>query len=251
MCLLLTVASLVIPSRFPPTLNALPTYHILFTSLAAAKAYQYNITRFHQLARSHVPSSLTGYMPLPAGFTKDGEDVQALVSSFTLIPPSHFRLSMEIQESPFRPNLTRLLEDGGYLKRFGLEQENSKLGRVLVYFDDSAVVNKDDLTTAINEDGKHRRHMFWRFAHDKHKSIVKIENGKVAEADDLELPFGELQLRTKTPSGRKTPPRYVISLKDRAEAHRFVRAWHRRPLPVTRKWNSDEDPPMINAEILW
>lgn len=49
-----------------------------------------------------------------------------------------------------------------------------------------------------------------------------------------------------------TSGRYIISFMDRAEARRFVRAWHRRECPLQDEYNEgDEPPPVVNAEIMW
>lgn len=136
--------------------------------------------------------------------------------------------------------MTRMLSEGG---SHAISSRQSK-GEGLVLFSlDLGIVRAHELRDMIGLDGK-RRNLHWLLADD---AITKID-GRKQDVEDNEAPDEAMNWKTM-PRG---PSKYMIAFKDRNEARRFVREWHRRPLPLQREPGpGDEAPPMVNAQILW
>ena len=161
------------------------------------------------------------------------------VKSFTLVP-GQGRLSLRLINRPYKPGMIRMLSEGG---THGISSRQNR-GEGLVLFSlDMGTMRPQDLRDMIGLDGK-RRNLHWMLADD---AITRIE-GNQQNIGDHETSD---EVVPKKPISRG-PSKYMIAFKDRNEARRFVREWHRRPLPVRREHSiGDEAPPIINAQILW
>jgi hypothetical protein len=124
---------------------------------------------------------------------------------------------------------------------------------VLLSFDRGAITIHD-LRMVLGDDGR-LRNLQWNLAGGEGE-IFKLDAAQSDDeepGEDVEDPSGELEAEPE-PKKRPfpTPARYIISFKDRCEARRFVREWHRRPFPTLRERNpGDESPPIAKAELLW
>ncbi|TVY17209.1 hypothetical protein LARI1_G003669 [Lachnellula arida] len=235
----------IIPGRENHTLRPLGHYFILFCNNVAAKAYLDNIYRLWRLAkqRSGWESSGIAGVPLPPGMLRDGEDIQKLVKSFTLVPP-YSRLFLRMLSKPYKPGTLRLLDEGG---PGAIAARKSKAENMVLITSDIGVIGHHELLRAIREDGK-RRNMHWKLALCE-DPLVQLKDDPVV--DELEETGGSSESKRRTRTLRR-PARYVLSFKDRHEARRFVREWHKRSMPEKREPKPGEElPPIVNAEILW
>lgn len=164
---------------------------------------------------------------------REGEDPNEVVKGFTLVP-GQSQLSLRLVHRPYSPGVTKLLSEGGPQ---GIASRQS-MGQGLVLLSvDLGHIRAHDLRDALGVDGK-RRNLHWRLAQNP---IVKVEEQPDEQGGD-EAP-------TKAVRGSV---KYILALKDRNEARRFVREWHRRPFPVQKQPGpGDEEPPMVSTQILW
>jgi hypothetical protein len=213
-------------------------YFIIFSSDAAARAYLDQTVRLHTLSRAKGAME-NSYFPPPAGYLNEGEDITDVLRGFSLVP-GYGKLSLRTIDRPYKPTVTRMLNDGGFV---AAAQQQTKSEDMVLLSIDMGRITQWDLLRAIQDDGK-RRNLHWKLA-GKEDAIVKLK----ADEDGP----GELREGFQpTPKGWNKPSRYIISFQDRHEVRRFVREWHRRPFPLQREHNpGDEAPPMINAEIFW
>jgi hypothetical protein len=233
------VPCIVIQARDERTLEPLGYYFILFSTDSAARLYLDQSIRLHRLSKSYTGSLAASTLPPPPGLVRDGEDPNKAVKSFTLVP-GQGRLSLRLINRPYKPGMTRILSEGG---SHGISSRQNK-GQGLVLFSlDIGTVRIPELRDIIGLDGK-RRNLHWVLADD---AIMKIEGGK-QDIEDNETSEEVVPVQS-IPRG---PSKYMIAFKDRNEARRFVREWHRRPLPFQREYGpGDEAPPIVNAQILW
>jgi hypothetical protein len=207
------------------------------------------LIRLHRISQIHTPSSITSPLPPPPGYLKDGEDLHALMQAFTLIPSSQHHISIRMLKKPFRPAMRRILAAGGHPAIVARQSISEDL--VLLSLD-KGHVGIYDLRAAIGRHGK-ERNLQWNLLPGK-EDIVRLAGGK-AVAEDGEVGAELEALRdVEEKKGKKwQPPRFILSFKDNQEARRFVRAWHRRPFPLTTGPQNpgDEGPPIVNAELLW
>lgn len=207
------------------------------------------LTRLHRISQIHTPSSITSPLPPPPGYLKDGEDLHALMQSFTLIPSSQHHVSIRMLKKPFRPAMQRMIAAGGYPTIVARQSKSE--GLVLLSLD-KGHVGIYDLRAAIGRDGK-ERNLQWSLLPGK-DDIVKLDGGKaVAEDGEVGTELEVLQDVEEKQRKRWQPPRFILSFKDSHEARRFVRAWHRRhfPLAVGPQNPGDDGPPIVIAELLW
>jgi len=191
------------------------------------------------LSKTYIGSLVASTLPPPPGLVRDGEDPNKAVKSFTLVP-GQGRLSLRLINRPYKPGIIRMLNEGG---THGISSRQNK-GEGLVLFSlDIGTVRMQELRNIIGLDGK-RRNLHWMLADD---AITRIQD-RQQDMEDNETAEGVVPLRT-IPRG---PSKYMIAFKDRNEARRFVREWHRRPLPFQREHApGDEAPPIVNAQALW
>ena len=115
-----------------------------------------------------------------------------------------------------------------------------------------------DILDAIQKDVK-RRNLEWRLAGGR-RDVERLnesvairpgaspgENGEGEEEEVEALLAQEGKAKTLTGQARFRS-RFVIAFKDRNEARRFVREWHRMPLPVGI---GKRQPPMVDVSMLW
>jgi hypothetical protein len=140
--------------------------------------------------------------------------------------------------------VAQILRDGGPA---AIARQKTNSENMVLLSTDFGQISHFELQAAISGDG-HERNLHWKFI-DGEGAIVKVNSDQQGEEDESEESrFNGLHRRRNT----RSQSRYILSFKDSYEARRFVREWHRRPLPLRmEKKVSDEPPPMINAEIFW
>ncbi|RDW77026.1 hypothetical protein BP6252_05079 [Coleophoma cylindrospora] len=223
----------VIPGRKPTTLEPLDHYFLLFETAAAARAYGEQVRHLHRLARM---GSAISTLPLPPGFLREGEDVHEVVKGFTLVPAALDVASIKLVDEPYKPALVRLMEDGGPAV---LKANKTGAEEKVLFSLNWGQVTESELKFVIGEDGR-KRNLQWQLA------------GGASEF--LDLNSTEKSSRRRAASMSLRPARYLISLKDRDEARRFVREWHSRPFPLPYKAGkhaTERGEPIVNAQIVW
>jgi len=203
--------------------------------------------KLHRLARAHSSPRSLGLSALPPlpGLLRKGEDLNEVVKTFSLVP-GNGRLSLRMVKRPLRPSLERVIEDGGAKIMTSLQKQGD--GMVLFSLD-VGQLDRLELKFAIEEDGR-RRNLLWKLVEDGIEPLYS----EVEEQDVEEMIEGDRRERPEDTrkSTYRRPARHILVFEDRNEARRFVRGWHRRPLPVKREPTAGEEPPpIVNAQILW
>ncbi|KAI1431444.1 hypothetical protein GGR50DRAFT_67159 [Xylaria sp. CBS 124048] len=266
----------VIQARNPDTLEPQGHYFILFDTHEAATLYKERVEELWRLGKTHIPGAHHSWShriqsPLPKGLlhTKQGEDVASLIRSFTLIQPSQ-RHSLEISRMD-PAKVERLYVEGGFVDELA-ERTGSRF-IVLVRLDGGRLT-LNTLCRAIEEDGL-SRNLPWRITNLNNDGILPFGKSVLKEQDRLGDPVNKQSANDDTPSqdalkktrkwrpGRtkkehieRQYPRFLIPFTDKAEAHRFVRSWHRRELRVQKGIGTTRRPiweeiKVINATVLW
>jgi hypothetical protein len=141
---------------------------------------------------------------------------------------------------PYKPGTLRILSEGG---THGISARQNKGEGLVLFYLDVGAVRAHELRDIIGLDGK-RRNLHWMLADD---AIIQVEEKRVLNKD-RETTADAIHSNAFS----RGPSKYMIAFKDRNEARRFVREWHRRPLPFQRERSlGDEAPPRVNAQILW
>jgi hypothetical protein len=196
------------------------------------------------MSRTYTPSSLLSRIPPPPGFLKDEEDLDALLQAFTLIPSSQKNVSIRKLKKPFRPSVQRLLTDTSHP---ALAARRRREDNTVLFSLDRGSVSSYDLRTMIGNNGK-ERNLKWNLKHiDDLSRLNRSSHGEKnirGVNTDQEI---DLRRRLKT----RQSSTYILAFKDNQEARRFVRAWHRMPLPALQPGFGDQEPPLMKAELLW
>jgi len=239
----------VIPGRDSRTLESLGHYFILFSSDAAARAYHDQIVRLHTLSKMHTRRSVTSPLPPPPGYLVDGEDLHATLRGFTLIPASHNTASLRMLARPYRPAVSQMISNGGPA---AVANWQRKAGEMVLFSIDRGHISLYDVRRVLGEDGRHRN-LHWELAGGDQDIVALSKDGEDAAGELPEEPSkGMEMIHGSKKRSFSQPSRFILCFKDRHEARRFVREWHRRPLPPTRERNpGDEPPPVVNVKTLW
>ena len=130
------------------------------------------------------------------------------------------------------------MEEGNHA---AVKEQQGKGDALVLMTLDSGRFSEHDVHEALTKSGR-KRNLPWKLAGGE-RDIERLNGGDlVAEeaAEDL-VDEGE-DKRTRL---RRRASRFVLAMKDRHEARRFVREWHRQPLP------SGKHPPLVTVETLW
>jgi hypothetical protein len=184
------------------------------------------------------------HIPPPPGFLKEGEDLDALLQAFTLVPSSQMHASIRKLRKPLKESILHLIADDSH---HALASRRQRGDNMVLFFLDRGFVSSYDLRSMIGNDGR-ERNLHWNLRNiddlTKSKSFPNEENIREGDADQGTEP----RQRMKT----RQPSTFILFFKDNQEARRFVRTWHRTPLPVLQEPDiSDQEPPIVNAELLW
>lgn len=251
------IASLVIPGRNTATLERENFYFILFRSARSAFAYQTHVTRLHRLSQSHVPASMMSPIPPPPGFSVNGEDLHALLQTYSLIPPNQ-HIQLRQLRPPYTPSVEQIVNSGGYPALINRPDRAPVEVALRLEGPQLAIPH---IKSALYYAAKHRG-LPWT-GQDRAIDVFKWEpqgpsispmgprrleeDLKDNEEEEEEAEEDETQARR-----RKPLPCYIIGFNTESEAQTFVRYWHRRPLELRDFIYEDNDiAPIANAEILW
>lgn len=204
-----------------------------------ARIYQNYVTKLHNMAQTHTPTSLESPLPPPAGMIVEGEDVHNLLQDYALCPPSQ-RISIHSLFAPFSGSLKRLIENQGYPQ---LVEHNNRSGRAVMFWVEGHLPTTNTIRSAIDQDSRDRG-LPWAIE-GGNRYVEKLDLS-VATPEDIER-VGQPEARAQT----HATARWIITFVDEDEARRFVRAWHRRPFPLPSDFARGETTPLVNAEYLW
>jgi hypothetical protein len=275
----------IIPGRDPLSLERLPFYYILFKSPESAHAYQRNAGRLHKLAALHQPSSIFSAIPAPKGFLENGEDIDAVTSSYLLRPTEHaFTLRMLMQ--PYHPALRTLFEQGGYKPIVSSDDKKNTTHKVLMHIE-GYEPSLSDLFLTLKHDAYNRGipftlrnessssiHRLRDLINLKTHTLPMTSNPRAFEGRksnepkvEFEDPSIEFFMKSEAPADEdhakvinqvvmnRVYNRWIIDFDDEDEARRFAISWHRRVLPDfalgQRTWKDYEEVRMCNTELLW
>ncbi|KAI9689955.1 MAG: hypothetical protein M1822_009837 [Bathelium mastoideum] len=240
----------IIPGRNPSTLEREESYCLVFSSPASAKAYHAEATRLHHFSHKHTPTSLASMIPPPPGFKIDGEDAHAKLQSYALYPPSLPSL-IRFEYQPFGQRTLQevVLQEADQLMRRQVKHKHEVLLRI-----DGPQPTAFDVRNAISKDGVNRG-LPWAVVPGPDNGVTQM---KLAISLHGELHYRTLNAQGEDDEGEKkndhcrTFHKWVIAFQTDAEARRFVRAWHKMPLPTW--WHGteyEEVPSIVHAEMLW
>jgi hypothetical protein len=275
----------IIPGRDPLSLERLPFYYILFKSPESAYAYQRNAGRLHKLAALHQPSSIFSAIPAPKGFLEDGEDIDAVTSTYLLRPTEHaFTLRTLVQ--PYHPALRTLFEQGGYKPIVSNDDKKNITYKVLMHIE-GYEPSLSDLFLTLKHDAFNRGipftlrnessssiHRLRDLINLKTHTLPMTSNPRAFEGRKFNEPKVEFEdpsiaffMRSEAPADEDNAKvinqvvmnrvynRWIIEFDDEDEARRFAISWHRRVLPDfalgQRTWKDYEEVRMCNTELLW
>jgi hypothetical protein len=261
----------VVPGRNTSTLERANFYFILFNSRDAMNAYRSHVLNLHSLASRHVQSSLSSPIPPPPGYQVNGLDVDSMLQTYTLIPPSRY---LHLLPLPMRvtPSVADIVENHGYrdivngplkepyvvmIRLEGpqvpitmikgalgkVERErripwNREFGDLSHRTWEPKSRNISPLSRRANLGKNERDNRF-----DALEEIAEMNND--AEEEDVEDPSPGSRDKRK---GRCS---YLFGFDSEDAALTFVQYWHRRPIDMGAAYGNDDIPPVVNAELLW
>ncbi|KAK8169624.1 hypothetical protein IWX90DRAFT_485549 [Phyllosticta citrichinensis] len=236
-----------IPMRDPTTLDRKGAYNILFRSANGALHFQKRLRNLHDIVSKQAPTSMLSPRAHPLSLTdpETGESFIAALKLYTLGPPSQRgNVYAKVLSEPWPHETARLVHNGGYPQV--VDRAPGIAAKVLLHFD-GMQPTKYEIVDAIRADG-HDRGVPWDIpgGHNGGPTVVAgVVQLSTARRGDAYSDTAALM--------RKLPPRWLISFRSKAEAHRFVRRWHRRPFPWQPKEYAEygEDMPTVRAEVLW
>lgn len=210
--------------------------------------YKEEVERRHALSKMYRPHDITSPVPPPPGYLVNGEDVHALVESFTLVPPLQKLLIMPIHE-PFDDLVQSLVDHGGYKALRQGQQKQDRLvpdeprTKVLVSVD-GPVIPFMSVLDGINLDGKSRS---WHWNTIEKNPVLKLDftgwRGVVPGQFETPANHSELLRRRN---------RCTVEFDTESEAKRFARAWHCTRLPQKGSVHDNgTEGPMVSAEVVW
>ena len=226
----------VIPARDPSTLEQSGHYFILFRNPAHARTYQNHVIRLHQMARTYTPTSIESPIPLQPGVIIDGEDASTLLQDYALCPPSQ-RLQLKAMFQTYSPGLKSLLDLGGYPQ---LVEGKDQTRRSVLFWLDGPQLTASAIKHTIAADGREKG-LAWDIAVEAVDTSAVLANEHKEHKSEVLEEISELRPR------RRLPHRWIISFVDEGEARRFIRAWHRRPIPSAQSYSQD----LAHAEFIW
>jgi hypothetical protein len=275
----------IIPGRDPLSLERMPFYYILFKDSDSALAYQRNASRLHKLSALHQPANILSAVPAPKGFLEDGEDINAAVSSYNLLP-IHHQLSLNVVMQPYNPALRALIERGGYQPiALSVDENGERIWKVLMYIE-GYEPSPSDLFKIFSRDA-YVHGMSIPLRNESHSSIHRLRD--IVNLKTSTKPISSVNPRAY---GASNPPpasvlyedaaiqsmlagadehtgakeinqwvmnrvynRWVLDFEDEDSARRFAVGWHRKVLPELSAgkgaWKDGEEVRVCNTELLW
>lgn len=262
----------IIPGRDPLSLERLPFYYLLFRTPASALAYQKNAARISKLTALHQPTGIYSAIPPPRGFLEDGEDIQALTSSFVLHPSNHV-LDLRVVMQPYNPALRALISAGGYAPiEPSTTSSGQKISRVLLHIDGYEPSHWDLWQILLRH--AHAHGIIWPFRADHSSALRRLRDfdlnarAKLQATSTANPRAAHAWPQEEALRGEEQNPaqmnqllmnrvynRWIVEFEDATSAKRFAIMWHRVVLPDAREgkgaWRETEERRWVSAEFLW
>ncbi|RAR05294.1 hypothetical protein DDE82_004041 [Stemphylium lycopersici] len=276
----------VIPGRDPLSLERLPFYYLLFKTSEAALAYQNNAARLHKLNSRHQTSSIFSAIPPPQGFLEDGEDINAALSSYNLLP-THHPLSLNVVMQPYSPALRALILGGGYRPIVpSIDDRGNRIWKVLLHIE-GWEPSFLDIYKAISADAYQQGTLF-PLRNESQSSIHRLRDminlkmsskpissarprayGSFDHSASQEMVYEDPAIQSlmgnaetdRTPSQmnqevmNRVYNRWVLDFDDEDTARRWAVRWHRKMFPESAladaAWKDVEEARICNTEVLW
>ena len=191
-------------------------------------------------------------IPLPPGFEIDGEDAYAKLQSYALYPPS-LDTDIRFEYQPFDRRTVHevVRQDANPL----MTRPNKNKYEVLLRID-GPQPTIFDVRNAIYKDGVNRG-LPWATIPGPDNGITQLKLAISLHGEQHRQALNGQGSMDGEEDGKRndhcrTFHKWVIAFQTDAEAKRFVRAWHKMPLPTW--WHNteyEEVPSMVNAEMLW
>ena len=267
----------VIPVRDPRSLAPTGSYLLVFGSATAAKSFCNRLRKVRSIAYKHTLRCVEGPIPPPPGYIDQGVDAYDMVQRFTIMPPSH-HFMLKLLGPGVPEKLQPLLKVGGYERHVG---RDAKPQHSVTAWVDGTRFNARDWRAVLTGQDARRRGMPWKLARRGIRAIDQAVGLNVEMTDDDDGGTIEKQRAggckggkegggaddaakddddggggrdeadvTDDASGwRKGLGRCVLSFESAAEAHRFVREWHRRPVNMDVRGRPKVG--WANIEMLW
>lgn len=247
----------VIPLRHHRTLLRSSSWALIFATPAHAKEYQEKAALLRKQAGYHIPTSPTSNIAPPPGFAVGGAN-GLKIQDYTLTSP-WLNISLVAQISPFDYKLQRSIDihekltappsrstdyheheaprraERSFPVRFWIDQHNQM------------ELTADIISRILVWDGVFRGYK-WQTVDGK--SAIK-------ELVDLHKPdiLNNRSSNNHEEEDQYTPPRradnWRISFRHASEARRFMRVWHRMPLPKFTGLPFSDPQPLVKVECLF
>ena len=189
-------------------------------------------------------------IPLPPGFQIDGEDAHAKLQSYALYPPS---LSPDTRFE-YQPFQKRTLKEVLHRDYNPLMRRPRKEGHEVLLSIDGPQPTVFDVRTAISKDGVNRG-LPWAVLPGPENGVTQLKLA-ISLHGEMHRRFLDTHGDEEDGSERKDHCRifhkWVVAFQTDAEAKRFIRAWHKMPLPTW--WSGteyEEVSSIVNVELLW
>lgn len=189
-------------------------------------------------------------IPLPPGFKIDGEDAHAKLQSYALYPTSLWP-DIRFEYQPFQRRTTREVLRGDHNP---LMRRPRKEGYEVLLSIDGPQPTASDVRSAISKDGANRG-LPWAVLPGPENGVTQL-NLAISLHGELHRQhldrLGDEEVDGERKDHCRTFHKWVVAFQTDAEAKRFVRSWHKMPLPTWWQGTQYEEvPSIVHAEVLW
>ena len=277
----------VVPGRNTSTLERENFYFILFSSRSAMNSYRTHVLSLHSLASRHVQSSLTSPIPPPPGHHLDGQDIDARLQAYTLVPPSR-RLQLLPLPMQVSPSVVDIIRNQGYpdivkaplkepylvmVRLEGHQLPGGMIRGIFIKVERARRIPWNREFGALSYQSwepklKNISPLDRRSRLDKPERKIQdnVKNdwfNQLEEISELNMQFeedgseddsrDEVEDRPSAPrERRKARLSHLFGFDTEDAALNFVQYWHRRRLPMTGiSHDTDDLEPIVEAELLW
>lgn len=202
-------------------------------------------------------------MPPPPGMLHEGEDVHALLDTYALLPSSQ-KIGIRQLKPPLTPALAQIVQHQGY--PFIVNRPGRSNAEVLLQLEGPQPTAHGIRRAIVKAERELGVPWTGEFLGDGQVKITKWEpQGRnvspLSLRRDLREEVQEDGSRPRSAEGEggdawtvskpQGNPTFILGFASDAEAERFVRYWHRRPLMQEPGYSNGDIDPVVNAEILW
>ncbi|KJF60752.1 uncharacterized protein CIMG_12187 [Coccidioides immitis RS] len=227
----------IIPARDPQTLRRKHGWILIFATPAAAQEYQARIHNLRVLLRHHLPITSESKLQLPPAYTVHGSRGFTL-QDYTISSPWQYP-SVLAYLAPFSDHLQEVIKTHNNI--LAQKQKERRTYPVQISLDTRQIPNISTrhIVSFVHWDAENRR-VPWRLA-ETLRPISPLTNATPHRILDSEE---DAKILNGIGNWR-------ILFENSSEARRFVRTWHRRPLPKFTGLPNCDPPPLLHVECLF